>query len=578
MRVWLTAAVVVVAALGTARAQPRPEDMRQDDAPGKRVDVRGEDRGFIGGTPILEIDQCPGHDQMTPDDLRRAAAEHFDRGEVLYVQGDYHGAVTELVSAYCYAPFYAVLKDIGQAYERELDYEKAIAYFEKYVRAVPPDAQRVGQCGNDPQVDKENVNARIKVLSNLRAKIRVNTDPPDAQITLTDYQGTISARGASGDELAVLSGHYTVAVAKEGFREVSTDIDVEIGKPYTIFSKLEPSRGRLHVRVEPADARMFLQYPNGDKLQVGDVGTGIYEGQLPGGKYRLYAEAEGRVTVSRDIEVLPDKDTPISMELPPVPQFGRRQLIVYSTIAGGVALGGVSGVSSSGGIISIGGGTGLVAGFVGSYYLVPHDIPLGTSSLTITSSMIGGFAGLSTTQLFTDQGNIQAPIAGSGVIIGAGIGYAVGSRAHISPGDAATINSGAIWGSVTGLLFSGSFDADRKIGGGLALSGLGMGTIGGVLVTRYYKISRTHAALIDVGGIVGLLTGVGIGGVVSNQTNTNGTTSSSTLSGYSLGGMITGLLAAGIFTRNFDTPNLSITPSVSKTQGGTTTIGFGGAW
>src|SRR5262249_28426579 len=160
------------------------------------------------------------------------------------------------------------------------------------------------------------------------------------------------------------------------------------------------------------------------------VGTGIYEGQLPGGKYRLYAEADSRVTVSRDFDVLPDKDTPIAMELPPVPQFGRRQLIVYSTIAGGVALGSVSGVSSSGGIVSIGGATGLVAGFVGSYYLVPHDIPLGTSSLTITSSMIGGFAGLSTAKVFTDKSNIQAPIAGAGVIVGAGVGYAIGSRTH----------------------------------------------------------------------------------------------------------------------------------------------------
>ena len=37
-------------------------------------------------------------------------------------------------------------------------------------------------------------------------------------------------------------------------------------------------------------------------------------------------------------------------------------------------------------------------------------------------------------------------------------------------------------------------------------------------------------------------------------------------------------MAEKIFTRNFDSPDVSIAPTVSKTQGGTTTLGFGGAW
>jgi hypothetical protein len=565
-------------ALGTARAQPDnelPDDVPV--APGKRVDVRGEDRGFIGGTQILEIDQCAGHDQMTPDELRRYAAEHFDRGETLYVQGDYHGAVQELVSAYCFAPYYAVLKDIGQAYERELEYEKAIAYFEKYVLAVPPDAQRMGQCGNDPQVDKENVAARIKVLRNLRAKIRVNTDPGKSKITLLDYQGTVAARGSAGDELAVVGGHYTVVVNHEGFKEFTQDIDVEIGKPYTIFSKLEALKGKLRVRVVPTDARLFLQYPNGDKLQVGNVGTGAFESELPGGKYRLYAEANGRVTVSRDLEVLADKDTPISLDLPPVPQFGRRQLIAYATVAGSVAGGTIAGASENPGIILSGVGAGLAGGFYAAYYATPHDIPLGTSSLTITSSLVGGMLSLNTATLLTDDANVRLPAFGTGLIVGAGVGYYAGSRTHITPGDAAVINSGAIWGTATGTLFAVSFEADNKTSSGLVLSGLGMGTLGGVLVTRYFHVSRARAALIDVGGIIGTLVGYGTHGVVSDQTSAAGSSAASQAN-YTIGGMISGLLVAGVLTRNMDAPKLAVTPTLSKTQAGTTTIGISGDW
>ncbi|HTL38421.1 MAG TPA: PEGA domain-containing protein [Kofleriaceae bacterium] len=565
MRVWVSAVAVCVA-LGSARADNGD------------VDTPGADRGYIGKPiPVLEIEECAGHDQMTPDELRKAAAEHFDRGETLYVQGDYHGAVTELVAAYCFAPYYAVLKDIGQAYERELEYEKAIAYFEKYVLEVPPDAQKLGVCGNDPQVDKENVAARIKVLRNLRAKIRVNTDPPGAKVALLDYQGTVAARGSSGDELAVLGGHYTVVVEHEGFKEISRDIDVDVGKPYTIFSKLDALQGRLRVRVVPADARLFLQYPNGDKLQIGIAGTGSFESPLPGGKYRLYAEAPGRVTVARDIELIADKDTPVSLELPPVPQFGRRQLIAYSTLAGSVAGGTLAGASDNAGIVLTGVGAGLAGGFFASYYATPHDIPLGTSSLTITSSLVGGVAFVNTATLFTDTTRVRAPAVGVGLLLGGGVGYYAGRRTHITPGDAAVINSGAIWGTATGLLFSASFEADDKISSGLVLSGLGMGTLGGVLMTRYFQVSRGRAALIDVGGAIGALVGYGTHGIVSDQTSAAGSSGASQAS-YTLGGMITGLLLSGVLTRNMDAPKLVVAPTVTKTPAGTTMFGIGADW
>jgi hypothetical protein len=435
----------------------------------------------------------------------------------------------------------------------------------------------MGQCGNDPQVDKENVAARIKVLRNLRAKIRVNTDPGKSKITLLDYQGTVAARGSAGDELAVTGGHYTVIVNHEGYKEVSTEIDVEIGKPYTIFSKLEAIKGKLRVRVVPADARLFLQYPNGDKLQVGTAGTGAFEQELPGGKYRLYAEANDRVTVSRDLEVLADKDTPISVDLPPVPQFGRRQLIAYATIGGSIAGGTIAGASENPGIVLSGVGAGLAGGFFAAYYATPHDIPLGTSSLTITSSLVGGMLSLNTATLLTDDANVRLPAFGTGLIVGAGVGYYAGSRTHITPGDAAVINSGAIWGTATGTLFAVSFEADNKTSSGLVLSGLGMGTLGGVLVTRYFHVSRGRAALIDVGGIIGTLVGYGTHGVVSDQTSAAGSSAASQAN-YTIGGMISGLLVAGVLTRNMDAPKLAVTPTLSKTQAGTTTIGISGDW
>ena len=57
-------------------------------------DFRSRDAGFIGkDIPLLEIDDCRPQAETDPDKLRKLGSEHFQRGEVLYVQGDYQGAI-----------------------------------------------------------------------------------------------------------------------------------------------------------------------------------------------------------------------------------------------------------------------------------------------------------------------------------------------------------------------------------------------------------------------------------------------------------------------------------------------------
>ncbi|HEY5950266.1 MAG TPA: hypothetical protein VIV40_32455, partial [Kofleriaceae bacterium] len=136
---------------------------------------------------------------------------------------------------------------------------------------------------------------------------------------------------------------------------------------------------------------------------------------------------------------------------------------------------------------------------------------------------------------------------------------------------------------VTGGLFVGSFGAEssQKIGAGIVLSGLGMGTLGGVLMTRYFTVSRGRAALIDVGGTVGVFVGIAIENVVTQAAETTDTQSErERTANYSLGGLATGLIIAGVLTRNMDAPKLSVSPVVSKATGpagnSTTTFGLGG--
>jgi len=249
------AILVVVVLAAQARAQP--------------------DERWIGGRTArtLEIDDCRQADPtLTPDQLRARGSEHYQRGGTLYIQGDYAGAIDEFVAAYCLIPFYTILKDIGQAYERRLEYELAIGYLERYVAAVPDDAKPANQCAPDPKEDKANVLRRISVLGNLTAKVYVETTPTDAKITIANAGGT-KAFGTSRKQIDVLGGHYDMTVERDGFEPHTQPIDVSIGRPFTTYVQLEPLKGTLSVQVTPPDARLFL-----GKLYVG---VGSYTALLP---------------------------------------------------------------------------------------------------------------------------------------------------------------------------------------------------------------------------------------------------------------------------------------------------------
>lgn len=557
--------VVILAAL-TIRAHAQP--------------ARDPDRnaGYIGREiPILEVDDCRQNDPaLTMDQLRARASEHYRRGETLYLQGDYDGAVADFISAYCTVPTYLTLKNIGQAYERNLEYEKAIGYFERYVSQIPADAQPANACASDPKEDKGIIDRRIAVLKNLQGHVYVETAPPGARITIGNETGT-KANSASGKVFDLLGGKYEMTVELNGFEPYSQKIEVSIGKPYTYFVKLEPLRGKLAVLSSPPDARIFL----GDRM----VAVGRFEETLASGSYTLSVESPQHVTTTKQIEVLPNQVRRELVELEPVPQTGRRQLIIAAGVGGGFAAGSLLYAFQNTSIVGVGSVLGGAAGLVGGYFQLPRDLTLGTSNLTITAALTGVIGGTLAATVFTDEQEIIQPVAGASLLIGAGIGYYTGQRLKVRPGDAALFNSAVLWGTSAGGLFALSFDPPQSVASGLVLSGLGLGGISGILLTRYFTISRTHAVLIDIGGLIGIASGLAIESLVYPQKTTSEAEAGRNqehLANYALGGMFVGLIGAAVLTRNLDVPKLPVRPTfqtTTGTDGKTTTLyGLGGTW
>jgi hypothetical protein len=549
----LVVAIAVVLIAATAHAQPAASP----------IDVQ------------LEIDDCPKPDEgLTQQQLLTRGGERFERGNTLYLQGDYAGSVKELVGAYCTIPFPSILKNIGQSYERLLEYEKAIGYLQRYADAITPETKRESDCAVEPMVDKQNTLRRIEVLKRLDAHVLVETTPDEATITLMSAERRV-AWGKSGkrEELLVPGGKYEMIVEKVGHQTVRKSIEVKIGKPYTFYIPLDRLKGTLSIQTTPADARVFI-----DKRFVG-VGRALET--MPATQYHILVEAGGHLDYDKTIEVLPDQETRLNIQLEPRPQFARRQLIVFSGITGSIATGQMLYAFEDTLVASVGGAAGVAAGLLGSYLYLPEEVPLGTANLTITTSLAAGAVGLGTTLLFTERQGTVNPIVGASLVLGAGGGYYFGNRTKISPGDAALLNSTMVWGGVSGAGFAVSFGAGRQLSSGLVLSGLGMGTIGGLVMTRYYEISRTHAALIDVGGVIGMIGGFAAVGLAYRD-DENAQRNDEHTANFALGGMAIGLIAAGIFTRNFDAPKIPVTPTLGTVQDTTgtssMTIGLGGNW
>ncbi len=563
MRVGLFAFVVVTALVMHAHAQPA---------------ATTNDAGFIGrDIETLEIDDCRQNDpSLTADQLRARASEHYQRGETLYLQGDYEGAVGELVSAYCTLPNYNLLRNIGQAYERSLEYEKAIGYFEKYVSQIPADAKPANACAPDPKEDKGIMDRRIAVLKRLQGHVYVETSPPGGRITIGNDTGT-KANSSSGKVFDLLYGRYQMTVELNGYEPYSQTIAVKIGKPYTYFVQLVPQKGKLAVLASPPDARIFL----GDRM----VSVGRFEESLPSGSYTLTVESPGFLPTKRTVEVLPTQVRRELVELEEVPQTGRRQLIIAAGVGGSFSAGALLYAFQNTSIVGVGSVLGGAAGLIGGYFQLPRDLSLGTSNLTITTGLTGGIAGTLAATVFTDEQEITQPIAGASTLLGAGLGYYIGQRLKVRVGDAALFNSSVLWGTAAGGLFALSFDPPRAVGSGLVLSGLALGGISGVLLTNYFTISRTHAVLVDIGGLIGIAGGLAIESLVYPQKTASQSEAGRNqehLANYALGGMFVGLLGAAVLTRNLDVPKLPVRPTFQTTTGTdgkkTSLYGLGGTW
>ncbi len=545
---------VVVAAVLPAAAAAQPS--------------RPADNGFIGARRLtLEIDDCPPPPDLPPKRLGAMVNERYQRGSVLHVQGDYRGAVAELVAGYCLVPELSggLLKDIGQSYERLVEYEMAVAYFERFVVLLG------GRSADDARAAEERlaISARIQVLRQLKSTVTVATEPIGAVIVIASDAGPVATE-RDGERLLVGAGEYTLIVEKAGYEAIRQPLIVGIGQPYSYSFRLQPRRGTLRVQTVPADARIYID----DKFE----GLGTYREQIEIGPHEVRIEARGFDNATDKVEILAGETQQLGIALTRPPSSGKTQLIVAASVAGTVVgAAAVGGSTDDAALGTLGALAGLAIGGAGTHFLY-DDIDLGSSSYIISAGLIGAVQGTSLGLLTLDDPDAGWVGGLVGTSAAVGFGVATATRFKFSAGDAALLNSGASWGLVSGLWFTQVFHANSRVGAAMVLGGTNLGVVGGVLLGRSLEYSRKHVALIDLAGLAGIATGLAVhSGYVGNAEDAM-VARNEQQAHFALTGMALGLAAGAFFTRNLDAPRLprlqpQLTPTGNGAKGWVLSVG-----
>src|SRR5262249_6256172 len=239
---------------------------------------------------------CPRQSDEGPGTRLERAAEHCRRGQELYTAGEYERAIPEFRAAYCLKPAPEDVFNVAQAYERLVDYEKAVVWFEAYIRLLPTTAAE----------EIKNVGNRVKALRRLPARIRVATDPPGANVTL-EKDGQEVSSPANAESIKVLAGTYRMRVELPGYEPIAETLAAEIGQPYTHAYRLAPKTGTMQVLVSPGEARILVD----DKV----AGAGSYVDRVSVGPHAVTVEAEGRPTEKRIVVIEPDATTTLRVRM-----------------------------------------------------------------------------------------------------------------------------------------------------------------------------------------------------------------------------------------------------------------------
>ena len=195
-------------------------------------------RGLLG-LVLVATWLAPAVLRATPTPVARAA-QHFERGEKLYEQGQFEAAVREFLDANRLAPRSATVFNIARCYENLGNSSEALAYYGILLKMTREPTRRA------------EIQRRMALIrSRLSVGVLVTTEPPGASITV-DARPLAEAQQTPA-VVKLSPGPHVLQLRRDGSRLAVARVEVQVGRQEKVAVTLQP--------LQPAPAPVARECP-----------------------------------------------------------------------------------------------------------------------------------------------------------------------------------------------------------------------------------------------------------------------------------------------------------------------------
>jgi tetratricopeptide (TPR) repeat protein len=269
-----------------------------------------------------------------PDPALQDAKAAFEEAQTLYTKDQFEDAAAKFMVAFDKKPFSSFLFNAAVAFEKAMQYQKAIDAFQKYLEIDPQarDAADVkarvdslkavlappAASANTPEKP-----AAPQVLPAIATKglVIIESKPQGASIYLGDKaKGVFAITPWQG---SLEPNPTKLLIEAKGFKPEERQISPRTDKILEIYLSLSEQHflGWIEVVSNVPGADVFI-----DRQEIGALGRTPYTGHLKPGKHKLWVQKAGYAVATKEIDVEPGTATAHSLNL---------DLITYGTLKAG---------------------------------------------------------------------------------------------------------------------------------------------------------------------------------------------------------------------------------------------------
>jgi hypothetical protein len=242
-------------------------------------------------------------------ELSDEAKHAWDAAKDLAGANNYKAAAVEFLRAYDVSHNPRVLYNLGVVEKLQTHYARAVDAWERELREG---------AGKLTPKETEDITSAISVVKQYVSPVEIAANEADATLSVDDY---VLGKTPFADAVRMDVGHHTLTLKKEGFVDVTQQVDVAAGQKQTVKLTLEPLKRTGLVKVAVAGAPSAAIYIDGV-----DVGPAPYTGEVTAGHHSVEARATGYTTVGQPFDVGYKETANVTLSLALVRHEGRLRI------------------------------------------------------------------------------------------------------------------------------------------------------------------------------------------------------------------------------------------------------------